>query len=289
MRTGAVQRYSRYEREVFGGAPSEERQAISMRIGNVFEMKTAVDDTSDRENKFQLLNLDLSTSYNFARDSLKFDEVGMGFRTSIGTVAEHRRERRYNLYKYQAGSDPQQSSSGHRVNKFLLSEEGRFGDLTGFSISIGTRLSGEKTRPRRVRYAPRKTHSVRRNGGDMSGCSIRRYRISAFPWNLDLTWNFNQSQPGDPRVKYISSTIAGALGFNLTENWKISASTSYDLRNRQIAAPQITVYRDLHCWEMNFSWVPTGAYRNYRLEIRLKAPQLQDVKLTKQESARNIY
>jgi hypothetical protein len=40
---------------------------------------------------------------------------------------------------------------------------------------------------------------------------------------------------------------------------------------------------------MNFSWVPIGQYRNFRLEIRLKAPQLQDVKLTKQASSRGIY
>ena len=50
-----------------------------------------------------------------------------------------------------------------------------------------------------------------------------------------------------------------------------------------------SLYRDLHCWEMDFSWVPTGFYRNFKLEIRLKAPQLQDVKVTKQESAREIF
>jgi len=287
--SGTVQRYSRYEKEVFGGAPSEGRQAISMRVGNVFEMKTAVDDTSDRENKFQLLNLDLSTSYNLARDSLKFDEVFVGFRTNVGQWLNIGGSARYNLYQYQAGSDGQQSGSGHRVNKFLLSEEGRFGDLTGFSISIGTRLNGEKTSTSAGPIRSPEDSLRQAERGGYVGLFDQEIPDFSIPWNLDLTWNFNQSQPGDPRVKYINSTIAGALGFNLTENWKISASTSYDLRNLEIAAPQITVYRDLHCWEMNFVWVPTGAYQNYRLEIRLKSPQLQDVKLTKQESARNIF
>jgi hypothetical protein len=80
-----------------------------------------------------------------------------------------------------------------------------------------------------------------------------------------------------------------SLGFNLTEAWKFNASTGYDMLNRQVTAPQITIYRDLHCWEMNFSWVPVGQYRNFRVEIRLKAPQLQDLKLTKQGSVRGIY
>lgn len=83
--------------------------------------------------------------------------------------------------------------------------------------------------------------------------------------------------------------MAAALSFSLTENWKITASTNYDLINDEFAAPQVSVYRDLHCWEMSFNWVPTGPYRNYRLEIRLKAPQLQDIKVTKQQSSRDIF
>jgi len=75
----------------------------------------------------------------------------------------------------------------------------------------------------------------------------------SIPWNLDLNWNFSQNQ-SDPRVKFISSSVSASLGFNLTEFWKISASANYDLINRELAAPQVTVYRDLHCWEMNFSW-----------------------------------
>ena len=50
--SGVRQRYSKFEKEVYGGAPTEERQALSFRIGNVFEMKTAADDTSDRTNKY---------------------------------------------------------------------------------------------------------------------------------------------------------------------------------------------------------------------------------------------
>ena len=110
----------------------------------------------------------------------------------------------------------------------------------------------------------------------------------SIPWSLDPTWNFNQSQP-DPARKFISSSLMGSLAFNLTENWKFTATGSYDMRTRQFAAPQISIYRDPHCWELFFSWVPTGTNKNYRLEIRLKASQLQDVKLTRQTSARGIY
>jgi hypothetical protein len=86
-----------------------------------------------------------------------------------------------------------------------------------------------------------------------------------------------------------SSVVGVALGFNLTPAWKIDASTSYDLLQRTVAAPLIRVYRDLHCWEMTFDWSPTGFNRYFQFAIRLKAPQLQDVKVTKQRSGRDIF
>ncbi len=284
---GIEQKYSRYEREVFGGAPGELRQAIGMRIGNVFEMKTAADDTSGKENKFQLLNLDLSTSYNFARDSLKFDALSVAFRTSIGQFLNIGGSAQYNLYQFVA--DPVNPAAGHRVNKFLLTEEGRLGDLTGFNISVGTRFSGEKhaTTSGPIQSAEDSLRNKERSG--YRGLYDQDTPDFSIPWSLDLNWNFSQSRPGDPSQIYRSSGISVGLGFNLTENWKITASANYDLINMVLAAPQLTIYRDLHCWEMNFSWVPTGPYRNFRLEIKLKAPQLQDVKVTKQASARDLF
>ena len=281
--SGVEQKYNRFEGSVFGGAPTEERQAIAFRLGNVFEMKTQ-GDSAGQENKYQLLNLDLSTSYNFARDSLKFDEIALSFRTAIGQWLSLGGGGSFNLYRFQV--DPS-SGFGRRVNRFLLSE-GKIADLTSFFVSVGTRLSGEKKAT---------TAGPVRTPADSASAASRKMYVGIYdqetpdfsiPWNLDLNWNFSQNQ-SDPRVKFISSSVSASLGFNLTEFWKISASANYDLINRELAAPQVTVYRDLHCWEMNFSWVPTGYYRNFRLEIRLKAPQLQDVKVTKQGSARDVY
>jgi hypothetical protein len=48
----------------------------------------------------------------------------------------------------------------------------------------------------------------------------------------------------------------------------------------------MNISRDLHCWLMNFQWSPLGPYAGYRFEIKVKAPQLQDIKLTKQNNDR---
>jgi hypothetical protein len=71
------------------------------------------------------------------------------------------------------------------------------------------------------------------------------------------------------------------LDFNLTPKWKFSVAGSYDFKANQFSAPQIRISRDLHCWIMNFTWNPVGIFSGYYLEIRVKAPELQDLKITK--------
>ena len=285
--SGQQVRYDYYAQEVFGGAPAGKRQAINFSLGNVFEMKTVSSDSAAREDKFQLLILNLGLGYNFAADSLRLSELGMDFRTSIGQILSIGGSGRFNFYAYEPfAANPQ---LGRRVDKFLLSKEGRLADLTSFNISIGTRLSGQKVAttsgPARV---VQDTAGLRKQTSGMYNLYTELEPDFSIPWNLDLMWSYSINQQ-NPQAIFRSSTIMASLGFNLTEAWKFNASTGYDMLNRQVTAPQITIYRDLHCWEMNFSWVPVGQYRNFRVEIRLKAPQLQDLKLTKQGSVRGIY
>jgi lipopolysaccharide assembly outer membrane protein LptD (OstA) len=284
--TGRVIPYSFYQEEIFGGAPAGEQQALSLSIGNVFEMKTASSDTAAQENKVQLLNLGISTGYNFAADSLRFRDVAMDFRTAIGERLAISGTSRFSLYKFVG--DPALPQNGRRIDRFLLSEEGRLWDLTTFSIALTTSFSGEKKKSSAGPVVSEADSLRRAEQHGVSGVYNDTPVDFSFPWNLDLSWNFSQDQ-NNPLLKRRSSNLSASLKFNLTDNWRIEAATSYDILNREVAAPQVRVYRDLHCWEMEFNWVPTGQYRNFRLEIRLKAPQLRDVKVTKQRSAREIF
>ena len=104
----------------------------------------------------------------------------------------------------------------------------------------------------------------------------------SIPWDLSLNYNFNQSSPIPTKITK-NSNISGSINFNLTPKWKFSVTGSYDIGQKEFAAPQVRISRDLHCWVMNFTWNPIGTYRGYTLEIRVKAPQLQDLKITKRD------
>ena len=68
---------------------------------------------------------------------------------------------------------------------------------------------------------------------------------------------------------------------NITEKWKVGFRSGYDLKNKDFTYTSIDIYRDLHCWEMTFNWIPIGFHQSYNFVIRVKSSILQDLKLTK--------
>jgi hypothetical protein len=244
-------------------------------------MKTMVRDTSEKENKLQLLNLTTSISYNFAADSLRLSELGLSYRTNVGDVLGISGVSSFNFYKFD-------NEARARVNRFLISNGGGLAQLTSFSINLSTSLRGQKKTPASQPVVPIQQPLLPAQMPEEMGYYDEGQPDLSIPWNLSLAFDYSLNR-SDPTMTRRSSNLRGSLSFDLTKSWKISASANYDLINKQIAAPVVNVYRDLHCWEMNFNWIPTGIYSGFRLEIRVKAPQLQDLKVTKQGSSRSVY
>ncbi len=280
---GVEKTYSRYENEVFGGASEGESQSINLSIGNLFETKTVAKDTTEKEKKFQILNVGASLGYNFAAQAHRLSDLTLSYRTSIGEYLSLSGGSTYSFYMYQKNI--------RRVNRFLISNNRGLAQLTNFYVTLSTSLRGEQ---KRAETEEQKSDSVRveekRRSLQSGYHTVYDDDIPDFsiPWNLAATFTFSQSQDNPDEV-IRSANLGLNGGFNLTENWRFTASTSYDVVSKRFAAPSINIYRDLHCWEMNFSWQPLGPYAGYRFEIRVKAPQLQDIKLTKQSNASGYY
>jgi lipopolysaccharide assembly outer membrane protein LptD (OstA) len=290
--TGRSVRYNKYEREIYGGASAGRQEMVSLSVGNLFEMKVRTNDSLQQEQKIQLLNIGAGMSYNLAADSLRLSQLSLSYRTDIGNLLSLSAGTTHDFYVF----DP---AANARVNRFLWSEGKYLPDLTSVSLSMSTTLSGEKKQKQSpasnvpesvLREQERASGQVgpQAAGRSYTGLFEQETPDFSIPWNLTLSYTFSQSQ-ANPQVKYRSSSANASLSFNLTDKWRFTGSGSYDFVRKEFAAPSVNIYRDLHCWEMNFTWFPVGFYRGYRVEIRLKAPQLQDLKITKQGSARGTY
>ena len=114
------------------------------------------------------------------------------------------------------------------------------------------------------------------------------YADFSMPWNVSFNYT----------LSYVSTYVAAQYNFkneviqtlgisanaNITENWRIAVSTGYDFVKKGISYTSIDIYRDLHCWEMRFNWVPFGYYKSWNFVINIKASSLKDVKYQKQQS-----
>ncbi len=263
----------------------------NMNVANNFEMKVATSDTTEPA-KIQLMNLGFGTSYDFARDSLNFNPVGITARTDIGSLFNISGSATYNLYQYD-------NAARTRVNRYLLSEAGKFGDLTNVSMSLSTSFRGEKKTPRGTQGIPTgvQQQQLDAESGAFAPTPRPVYQTIydreeadfSIPWNLTLSYTFSQSQTTPISPVSRTSSANASLSFNLTEAWQIGTTASYDFVNKEHFIPSVDITRDLHCWTMRFTWYPMGIREGYRLELRVKAPQLQDVKVTKQSSARGVF
>ncbi len=275
--SGKEIKYNRFEKEVFGGASAGESQSLSFSVGNLFETKTAPKDTSQKPEKYQLLNLNAGVSYNFAAEEMKLSPLSVDFRTNIGNTFNIGGRSNFSFYVFD-------QNLKRRINTYLFDAGKGIVQMTDFNISISTSLSGERKKTQsssQISDSVRIEEYRRNQQNKVRGIYEEDVADFSIPWNLSMSFNFSQNQ-NNPKNITRSANISADLGFNLTESWKFTASSSYDLIRKEFAAPVITINRDLHCWEMNFRWYPTGQLAGYRFEIRVKAPQLQDIKVTKE-------
>ncbi|MDX1701028.1 MAG: putative LPS assembly protein LptD, partial [Melioribacteraceae bacterium] len=134
---GSTVSYDPYTNEVFGGVSSSESQSVNLSIGNVFEIKTMKDptDTTSESEKITLLNLDLSTGYNFAADSLRLSDLRVSYRTKIGNILNFNGSSAYTFYDY---------DNGRKINEYLASKGKGLFRLTNLRFSVSASISGEK-------------------------------------------------------------------------------------------------------------------------------------------------
>jgi hypothetical protein len=64
--------------------------------------------------------------------------------------------------------------------------------------------------------------------------------------------------------------------------------TGYDFKNKDFSYTTVDVYRDLHCWEMRFNWIPLGWRKSWNFTINVKSSLLQDLKLNKKKDFRDF-
>ncbi len=281
----ASQKYSIFP----DGFPSMGKQAgIGLNLDNTIEikMKPKATDTSGKARKIPILQgLSFSTFYNFAQDSLRLSLIQFSAHSAIF-------DQKVNL-TFNGAFDPYVTqvldsiSNGQiqrftrRINKYTL-QNGKFPTLTNFTFSMSGALNPATFHPRAQQQAGNTLATI--NPQQAQRLAVINSDPSAYvdfnvPWNLSFNYSF--SYGNNITSTSIAHTVMLSGDLNLTPNWKIQYSTNYDIRAGKLAVTQFSIYRNLHCWDLNVSWVPFGIYKSYNVTLKVNAAVLQDLKLSK--------
>ena len=286
--------YSIFNQGVYGSPSAGRSAGIGFTIDNNIEakVKSKSDTTDGGFKKIPILQgLTFSGNYNFVADSLKLSPITFSGRTAFF-------DQKMNV-NFNGTFDPYAvNENGVRVNRYAI-KDGSLARLTNFGLSFDYSLN-----PKAARSRNDNIDSLRKQmGGGMTPEQAQALsRISSdpnafvdfnIPWNLAASFSFNMSKFFNSSTRRMDNQITSTLNlhgdFSVTPKWKVTFQSGYDFKQKEVVMTSFNIYRDLHCWDMSFGWMPFGRYRSYNVTIRAKASILQDLKLTKRASSGGSY
>ncbi|WP_312139655.1 putative LPS assembly protein LptD [Sphingobacterium sp.] len=286
---GAYKRYSIFDNAVYGTPSMGKSMGIGFSIDNTLEAKIRddKDSTGNGIKKIPIIQgLTFSGNYNAVADSLKLSPISFSGRTSLF-------DQKINI-NFNGSFDPYSYDkfSGRRIDRFSV-KDGKLARLTNFGLSFDYSFNPKASKSRNNNI-----DSLRNSMPAMTDEQTQALaRISTdpnafvdfnIPWNLSGSFSFNYTSVFDQLTREMKPNITSTVNlhgdFNMTPKWKVQFNTGFDFVRMESSMSQISIYRDLHCWDMSVGWVPFGRYKSFNVTIRAKASILQDLKLTKRNS-----
>jgi lipopolysaccharide assembly outer membrane protein LptD (OstA) len=293
--------YSRFEGSLFGAPSNTFSSSVGFSLGNNFEAKVRSKDSTETEPKKIIIlnNLNFSSSYNIAGDSLKWSPV----RVSGGTQILNNK---MNI-NFSATLDPYAlDNNNNKIDVFNIDNGGSLFRLTSASMNASYTLSSD-TFSGGTRESESAINESIRSGGradDLFGVpedftdrnllnkdtkKDKEEKESEFynfkiPWSLRLAWAVNYTNT--QRQNEISShSLMFSGDIDLSPRWSVGASSGYDFKNQGFTYTQFRFGRDLLSWRMDFSWVPFGDRSSWNFFIGIKSNLLKDLKYDKRKAA----
>ncbi len=267
--------YSVFDGTIYGGPTAGEVGSIGLSLGNILEMKVySKKDSVAHEKKIKIFeSLTFGTSYNLAADSLNLADIFFNGYTTLFEKVH---------LNFSGSFDPYiVDTLGRSLDQFEWDVNNRLGRFNGGYVSLST--SFESKRNENPGYA---TNAGTEEEREMVWANPEYYIDFEVPWSFDISYNLRITNTPTFEGKdslYTTQSATFSADLNLTPKWKIQVTSGYDFELKDFTYTSLDIYRDLHCWEMGFKWIPFGARQSYIFNINVKASVLQDLKLTRKK------
>lgn len=264
----------------FGGLGgfSGSQKRLNVTVGNIFQIKT---EKEKKENKFDLAYLDFSTAYDFEAKIAKLSPLSTSFSIKPPGKLDIRLTSSHNFYDTKGKLRQFPKLEDLTVTtSFQFSGRGRKTEqeeLPSGETRPGTEIPQDIGPDYSTSRLDRSGTTVGEYGFDTAGQGLAgRSEL----WRVSLSHHYSLSRSLNSSK---TSWLRGSADLSPTKYWRLSYSFNYDMKDWHMTTQDLSVYRDLHCWEARMNWTPSGLRKGYYFVMNIKA--LPDIKVEKSKGA----
>jgi lipopolysaccharide assembly outer membrane protein LptD (OstA) len=291
--TGREEVYSYYDGAMYGSVGNNMQAQANFSISNNLEIKVkSKRDTITGTRKIMLIeNLTINGGYDFAADSLKWQHLSISGRTTLFKQLYVTFNIRFDPYSI--------GTEGRRINVTEWKANKKLLRFSHGDISLGLNWTIDQSIFGKGKKKKENAQQAQINGAGFTENTLGLPNIRpdfSTPWSITLNYTFAYTNEDnlqyyinrdlyvgkylypDKYTNTIVQTLNVSADFSITKKWKVGITTGYDFTQKDISFTSIDIYRDLHCWEMRFNWIPFGYRKGWSFTINVKASVLQDLK-----------
>lgn len=275
---------SKFEGYVYDTPSNTEKLVLHTSVGNVLEMKLKTTDqegNADTKKIPILEGFDVKGSYDFLAKEFPVGDVEFKARTRLfDNTISIQASRTYDPYCF----EEQYDNSYKRIKKLAIINKQGIGHLKNAKLTISTEFSSKKENQDPLSQMLEAAR--RKEEFENPEQTAQTYVNFSIPWLIGIKYDYNYNSPiRNDKDKTISKILSAETRLSLSEKWVLGLHSGYDFKEEEIVKniTKITVYRDLHCWQLEFTWLPIAPKQLFQFSIGVKAPVLQAIKYTRGE------
>lgn len=290
--------YARQEGMLYGGPPMGRSASLSFGIQNTVEAKvlTPKDTTGKGEKKVPIINnLSITSAYNFLAPRNNLADFNITGSTPFTDKFQVNYNAVLNPYDVDDKPDLINNTPKTYTNTYTW-QRGRLPRLTSFGLSFDYSLNPEALKRKNINEQDQREQNIQKGmtPEQAEAMALVSRDPNAFvdfkiPWNFAFRYSFNYSTDRLGLNSRINNSLTFNGDANITPKWKVTFDSGWNFETNNFSITRFGIYRDLHCWDMSFSWIPFGTQQMYSVDIKVKASVLQDLKLSKRKNYYTRY
>jgi hypothetical protein len=274
--SGKIINYSAFENSVYSQFYSNSSGKIAFSLNNTFELKQKDDrDTVTGFKKTKIIdNFFLNADYDIFKDTMKWSNLNMRMVINPNEYLNVAINASHSFYSWD-------DSTGTVLKTYAFETNQGLGRINSGSISTGLNLTSKKNQNRlaalNTEMAP-----IWNPVYQQWITSPNQMVYFEIPWKIGIehivSLNTNNNSFFQNRYS-VTNTFRATADMNITENWKVQGTVMYDANVKKVSNLNLNLYRNIHCWNVAFTWTPIGTNKSFLISLRGNASMLQNANI----------